>query len=470
MQESLVLYPAPGFHHMVSMVEFGKLILRHHPYFKVTILVTTMPSDTATTSLYIDTISQINVPISFFTLPSIDLPQSIAQSRTEAAVELIRLNSANVVDALGALSLTSTVVALITSAFHVAYHPHIPTYYYFTSCASALAVILYLPTIHDQTSKSFKDLDDTLLHFPGLPPLKASEMPDALRDRDDPAYRYFLDVASRLPRLKGVIVNTFDSLEPHVIKAIIDGACVVSETTPPIYRVGPFIVDAKDRAVGFREVSFDCLAWLDSQPQRSVVFLCFGRRGSFSELQLKEMAIGLEKSNHRFLWVVKSPLNSNTEPDLEVLLPEGFLERTKDRGVVVKSWAPQSAILSHESIGGFVTHCGWNSVLEAVTCGVPMAAWPLYAEQRMNSVVLVEDMKLATPIEKVSSSSISEELVSAEELEKRVRLLMDSESEEGKGLRERSLAVKAMAMEAWTSGGSSCASFSKLVASWKQGY
>ena len=132
------------------------------------------------------------------------------------------------------------------------------------------------------------------------------------------------------------------------------------------------------------------------------------------------MAIGLEKSNHRFLWVVKSPLNSNTEPDLEVLLPEGFLERTKDRGVVVKSWAPQSAILSHESIGGFVTHCGWNSVLEAVTCGVPMAAWPLYAEQRMNSVVLVEDMKLATPIEKVSSSSISEELVSAEELEKRV--------------------------------------------------
>lgn len=292
-------------------------------------------------------------------------------------------------------------------------------------------------------------------------------MPDAIRDRDNPAYRYFFNVASCLPRSKGIIVNTFDSLEPRVIKALTDGSCVLSEASPPIYRVGPFIVDAKDRAVGFGEASLDCLAWLDLQPHRSVVFLCFGSRGVFSEVQLKEMAIGLERSNHRFLWVVKSP-HPMTEPDLESLLPEGFLERTKDRRVVVKSWAPQSAILSHESIGGFVTHCGWNSVLEAVTFGVPMAAWPLYAEQHMNSVVLVEEMKLATPIE--LSSSSGQEMVKAEELEKRVRLLMVSDSEEGNRLRERSLAVKAMAMEAWTSGGSSYASFSEMVASWKQGY
>lgn len=130
------------------------------------------------------------------------------------------------------------------------------------------------------------------------------------------------------------------------------------------------------------------------------MLLCFGSRGKFSEVQLKEMAKGLEMSGQRFLWVVKSPLNSNRmEPDLEALLPKGFLERTKDRGLMMKSWAPQSAILRQESIGGFVTHCGWNSVLEAVTCGVPMVAWPLYAEQCMNSVVLVEEMKLAMPLE-----------------------------------------------------------------------
>lgn len=137
----------------------------------------------------------------------------------------------------------------------------------------------------------------------------------------------------------------------------------------------------------------------------------------------------------------------------------------------MKSWAPQYAILRHGSIGGFVTHCGWNSVVEAVSCGVPMVAWPLNAEQRMNSVVLVEEMKLAMPLEKVpsSSSSLGEELVTSQDLEKKVRLLVESGSEEGKSLRERSLAVKAVAIEAWTDGGSSFTSFSKMVGSWKQG-
>lgn len=122
------------------------------------------------------------------------------------------------------------------------------------------------------------------------------------------------------------------------------------------------------------------------------MFLCFGSKGTFSKEQFKEMAVGLERSNQRFLWVVRSQL------ELEVLLLEGFLERTKDRGLVVKSWAPQVAILSHESVGGFVTHCGWNSITEVVSYGVPMVAWPLYAEQEVNSVVLVEEMKLAIPI------------------------------------------------------------------------
>ncbi|EXB64092.1 Anthocyanidin 5,3-O-glucosyltransferase [Morus notabilis] len=257
------------------------------------------------------------------------------------------------------MSLTSKVLALVTSAIHVSYHPQIPTYYYFTSCASALAAILYLPTIHHHTTRSFRELGDTLLRFPGLPPLKASDMPDALYDRDDPAYHYFLNVATCLPKSKGIIMNTIETLEPRVIKAIRDGACVPNEVTPPIYCIGPLIVDAKDRAVGLSDASLECLAWLELQPEKSVVLLCFGSRGKFSEVQLKEMAKGLEMSGQRFLWVVKSPLNSNrTEPDLEALLPKGFLERTKDRGLVMKSWAPQSAILRRESIGGFVTHCG----------------------------------------------------------------------------------------------------------------
>ncbi|MFS7969207.1 putative UDP-glucuronosyl/UDP-glucosyltransferase, UDP-glycosyltransferase family [Helianthus anomalus] len=182
---------------------------------------------------------------------------------------------------------------------------------------------------------------------------------------------------------------------------------------------------------------------------------------------LKEIAKGLEMSGVRFLWVVRSPPSDRDEdrflplpePDLDLLLPEGFLERTKDRGLVVKKWAPQVAILNHKSVGGFVTHCGWNSILEAVCAGVPMVAWPLYAEQRFNRVVLRDEMKLALPMDESEGG-----LVTAMEVEKRVRELM--EGEEGIVVREVAKVRKEEAAMAVSDGGSSRVALSKLVASW----
>lgn len=297
-------------------------------------------------------------------------------------------------------------------------------------------------------------------------------MPQPLLDRDNLTYHEFLNNFSGLTKSKGIIINTFDLLEPQAIKAIAHGACVPNGVTPPVYSIGPLITDARDQfgSGTSHDTLSESLAWLDAQPKGSVVFLCFGSQGTFSEAQLEEIATGLERSKQRFLWVVKSPQGITTDPNLEELLPKGFLERTKESGLVVKSWAPQNAILRHESVGGFVTHCGWNSLLEAVKNGVPMVAWPLYAEQHVNSVVFVEEMKLAIAIDLQTSSKEGGEegLVSAEEVEKRLRQLM--ELEEGKVLRKRSLEMKAMAMAAWsTSGGSSFTDFSKLVGSWKQG-
>ncbi|KAF2319813.1 hypothetical protein GH714_019272 [Hevea brasiliensis] len=124
------------------------------------------------------------------------------------------------------------------------------------------------------------------------------------------------------------------------------------------------------------------MQWLDDQPVASVVFLCFGSMGCFDEDQLKEIACALEHSEYRFLWSVRRPpppdkLASPTdyEDPLEVL-PEGFLERTAAVGKVI-GWAPQVAILAHPAIGGFVSHCEWNSVLESVWFGVPIATWPI---------------------------------------------------------------------------------------------
>ncbi|XP_054807253.1 UDP-glycosyltransferase 88F5-like [Prosopis cineraria] len=458
MKETIVLYPAPSFAHLVSMVEFGKLILQHQPHLSIVILVPSMPSaHNSSSSSYISDLSLARIPISFLSLPSLQV----------TVYDSVAMNALNVLDALETLSSSFTILALVTSAPHQNLNTHIPIFCYFTSCASALAFFLYLPTFHSQTTKSFTDLRETLLDFPGLPSLSASNVPEPVLNRESPSYQFFLCFASSLLKSKGLIVNTFNFLEPRTVQAITDGDCVPNDQTPPIFCIGPLITSAKDHAIArstsdYDEAS-DCMVWLDKQPSESVVFLCFGSKGVFSEAQIKEIAIGLERSRHRFLWVVKSPQGLNTEPKLDELLPHGFLERIKEKGLVVKSWAPQNAILRHESVGGFVTHCGWNSALEAVSYGVPMVAWPLYAEQHMNSVILVKEMKVAI----AARDGSREGLVSSDEVERRVRQLM--EMEEGKVMRCRILEMKAMAIKAWCSGGSSLNAFIDLVSSWKRG-
>jgi len=211
--------------------------------------------------------------------------------------------------------------------------------------------------------------------------------------------------------------------------------CVPGRPTPPVYCVGPLVTEGGDE-------KHECLEWLDAQPDSSVVFLSFGSRGTFPKKQLQEIAVGLEKSEQRFLWVVPSPRSEEQnfgdplpgpEPDLDALLPEGFLERTKHQGFVVRSCAPQAEVLGHRATGAFMTHCGWNSTLEGIMAGLPLLCWPLYAEQRLNKVLIVEEMKLGVVLR-----GYDEEVVKAEEVEAKVRWVMESEG--GRALRERAVA------------------------------
>ncbi|XP_043714882.1 UDP-glycosyltransferase 88F3-like [Telopea speciosissima] len=480
MQDTIVLYPAPGMGHIVPMVKLGKLILRHCHYLSVAVLLTTSPHEPSATTSYTSHVTRTTPSLTFHRFPPLSTPQDTSpiRSRTAMAFEFIRLNTPNVLNALQSISTTSTIKALVidmfcTSALHVASDLNIPTYYFYTSGAAALAAFLYLPTIHNQNTQSFKDLTDTYFHFPSLPPIRASHMPEPILDRDDPAYHDFIYFTAHLPKSRGILTNTFEALEPKAIKVIAEGACVPDTPTPPVYYIGPLVADDDGRAEdGDGAGTAECLSWLDAQPSRSVVFLCFGSRGTFSAAQLKEIAIGLERSGQRFLWVVRSPpltdeevrtrsSSRHGEPDLDALLPEGFLGRTKDKGLVVKTWAPQVEVLNRESVGGFVTHCGWNSVLEAVCAGLPMVAWPLYAEQHLNRAVLVEDMKLAMPMDQAEDG-----FVNADEVEKRIRALMDSE--EGRKLRDWSGKMRKEAAAAWVEGGTSRVAFTKFTESWKQ--
>ncbi|XP_042516173.1 UDP-glycosyltransferase 88F3-like [Macadamia integrifolia] len=283
-------------------------------------------------------------------------------------------------------------------------------------------------------------------------------MPQVLHDRNNEYYDELLDMSINFTKSRGIISSTFQALEPRVIE-------VVEEKTPAYFCIGPLVVEPRDQSS-----EPNCLRWLDAQTSRSVVFLSFGSRGVFPAKQISEIAEGLERSGQRFLWVARSPptdsgkrssLSATDDFDLDAVMPEGFLDRTRDKGQVVKSWAPQVEVLSRESVGGFVTHCWWNSVLEAVCAGVPMLAWPLYAEQEVNKEVLVEDMKLAMPMEAAEDG-----IVVAAEVEKRIKALIDSD--EGAEMRERSREIREKALAAWAEGGSSKTAFTNLAKSWER--
>ncbi|CAK7338703.1 unnamed protein product [Dovyalis caffra] len=479
MEEAIVLYPSPTIGHLISLVELSKLLLTHKSSLSIHILLPTEPYSAGKMDTYIAAISATYPSIKFHNLPTVTLSTTTATHHETFIFEVLRLSKPLIREQLLSISKKYTIRGIIidflcTSGLSLATDLNIPAYIYITSCASFLASYLYLPTLHEKTTKSFRDIKE-FLDIPGLPPLRGTDMVKPFLDRDDDAYINFLDFAIQTPEAKGIIVNTFEVLESEVIKTISDGLCVPNNRTPPLFCVGPLILaDGRQRTGGGScKTSSDdgvpeCLTWLDSQPSQSVVFLCFGSLGLFSKEQLKEIATGLERSGQRFLWVVRNPpadnigvaITAQADPDLDSLLPDGFLERTKERGLVVKLWAPQVEILNHSSTGGFVTHCGWNSTLEAVCAGVPLVAWPLYAEQRLNRVVLVEEMKLA-----LSMNESEDGFVSADEVEKKVRGLM--ESEEGKLIRERAIAMKNAAKAAMDEGGSSHVALSKLVQSWK---
>ncbi|KAJ4971166.1 hypothetical protein NE237_004265 [Protea cynaroides] len=346
MKDTIVLYPSPFIGHIVSMVELAKLIVLHHSHcFSITVILTTGLFDTPAVTSYIDHISQTIPSINFHRFPPLSNPPSLQPSPTRHPVAIIykfiRLNNPNFLNTLQTISCNSSIAAIVidffcNGAFDVAANLNIPLYYYCTSGASALALFLHMPTIHNQTDKSIEDLGNTVLHFPGLPTILASQMPMSTRNRNNGAYNELLEMAINLPKSRGIITNTFAALDSRAIKAIAKGDCTPSVVLPMVFYIGPLIAEPRDQSDGS-----DCLSWLGGQPSRSVVFLCFGSGGEFTAEQIQEIALGLERSGQRFLWVVRSPpeiddswvpSSDSDDFDLEALMPEGFLDRIRDRG------------------------------------------------------------------------------------------------------------------------------------------
>lgn len=358
---------------------------------------------------------------------------------------------------------TVVVDMLCTSMIGVAAELGIAAYIFFTSPASFLGAMLHFQTLTDEQNDDVCELRNSgsELRIPSFGvPVPSNVLSQVLVERSQWQDR-FLQYARDYRKAKGIIVNTFIELESHALRSFVVDSAYGAAPVPPVYSVGPILNQGPSL-----DHQKEVLHWLNDQQCSSVALLCFGSQGSLSEDQIRELAVGLERSGQRFLWSLRRQAPNSQKASFpgeyesyREVLPEGFLDRTGGVGKVV-GWIPQLEVLSHPAVGGFVSHCGWNSVLESLWCGVPVATWPLHAEQQMNAFQLVRELGLAVEITlSYYERSDNGAVVAAAEVERGIREVMESGSE----VRERVREMKEKSRMSVVEGGSSYASFKRLI-------
>ncbi|KAL6652360.1 hypothetical protein ACP70R_011285 [Stipagrostis hirtigluma subsp. patula] len=272
----------------------------------------------------------------------------------------------------------------------------------------------------------------------------------------------------------GIVVNSFEELEHG------SAARLAAATGKKVIPVGPVSLRRAPGLVS-RSVSDEdamrCMAWLDGKKTRSVLYVSFGSGGRMPPAQVMELGAALVACPWPVLWVIKGAdsLPGDTARWLRENTDEGGVAGS--HCLLVRGWAPQVAILEHPAVGGFLTHCGWGSTLESVAAGVPMATWPLYAEQFLNEKLIVDVLGVGVSIGVTrptatarSSGGASDDVgevkaeVGREQVKRALVRLMDGGAE-AREWRRKVQELKVKAEIALEKGGSSYMNLEKLIQS-----
>ncbi|OWM79214.1 hypothetical protein CDL15_Pgr003386 [Punica granatum] len=287
-------------------------------------------------------------------------------------------------------------------------------------------------------------------NFPGEIAMTRAQLPDFVREETE-FTKFYIEVKESELRSYGVVVNSFYELEPAYADHYGDVLGRRSWRVGPVSLCNKEIEDKLERGNRATINGKDCLTWLDSKETDSVVYICFGSMTKFNASQLHEIALGLEASGQPFVWVVKK--DEAVEEGKEDWLPQGYEDRMQGKGLIIRGWAPQVLILDHRAVGGFVTHCGWNSTLEGISAGVPMVTWPVAAEQFYNEKFITEVLRIGAPVGVKQWMRQVGDSVKSEQVEKAVRKVMVGE--EAEEMRAQARELSKMAKKAVEEGGSS---------------
>ncbi|KAH7404987.1 hypothetical protein KP509_15G052300 [Ceratopteris richardii] len=289
---------------------------------------------------------------------------------------------------------------------------------------------------------------DEVVSFPGLPPMRGRHLPWAVGTKQE-AQSIFKSVCRNVEALRHsewVLCNSVYELEPTIQSLLPSGYSKVCPIGPILHAdlLQKRITRENQTTTGLWTEQNECLDWLDHQSPCTVLYVSMGSIVLFVKQQLLELALGLEASGVRILWVLRADTCS---PDC---FPDGYIERNAKKMKIVQ-WCPQVSVLSHKAVGGFLTHCGWNSTLEAMAMGIPMLAWPHLADQFLNSSLIVDEWGVGI--------HLGEGFVRGETVEAKVKELMSQESP----VRGKALQLKQVITRASIEGGSSFTNLVKFV-------
>ncbi|KAM3357104.1 UDP-glycosyltransferase 75C1 [Capsicum galapagoense] len=352
---------------------------------------------------------------------------------------------------------TSLVYTLLLPwAAEVARELHVPSALLWIQPATVLDIYYYYFNGYEDEMKCNTNDPNWCIQLPRLPLLKSQDLPSfiASSSSKDEKYSFALPTfKEQLDTLDGeenpkVLVNTFDALELDALKAI-EGYNLIG--------IGPLIpssfLDGKeplDSSFGFdlfQKSNDDYMEWLDSNPKSSIVYISFGSLLNLSRNQKEEIARGLIEIKRPFLWVIRDEENAKeVENEQEKLSCMMELEK---QGKIVP-WCSQLEVLTHPSIGCFVSHCGWNSTLESLSIGVPVVAYPHWTDQGTNAKLIEDVWKTGVRL-RVNGDGV----VDSEEIKRCIEIVMNNGEEKGEEMRKNAQKWKELAREAVKEGGSS---------------
>ncbi|GMH02494.1 hypothetical protein Nepgr_004333 [Nepenthes gracilis] len=443
----VVAVPYPGRGHINPLMNLCKLLTTRKPGIHITFIVT---------EEWLGFISSDDKPsrVRFATIPNVIPSELVRGADIDSFIEAVMTRMEEPVErVLDRLQLP--VKLLIADTFlywavGIGNRRNIPVASFWPMSASMFSILYHFDLFprNRQYPVDMSEVEDHRIEFiPGISSIRLADLPDIFRPNNEDILSKVSTAVSMATNAQYLLFRSIYELEKPAIDAL-------KEKLPlPIYTIGPTIPysDFKHNASSItkgniKEDPTNYFQWLNAQPKNSVLYVSFGSFIPISSAQMDEISKGLRDSGVRYLWVVR----------------EAAAWRLEDGGCAkgfIVPWCDQLRVLRHRSVGGFMTHCGWNSTLESAFCGVPVLTFPLVMDQSPNSKLLVEDWQVGWRMKRQMGKEV---LVKGEEIGWKVKIFMDLESAKRKILEERCKLIQEMCQAAIAECGSSETSLSEF--------